>query len=185
MPIVHFSRWYQIFFRYSLLHLPKRISKVVFLKEHVFFRIHTRPFFKVFIFFLQELWMPGTFASFISFVASQIWSRPRKYSTASEPAKSSSFSCIKSSTQNFDRFIFINEHEAIGDTVRVSVTVFLEDEWGSWKPFLFGVVQCPWVRMNSSWCLELMCFSANKKLCSCNVFNHALYTRLSLFWTHL
>ena len=92
MPLVHFSRWYQIIFRYSLLHLPKRKTKVVFLKEHVFFLIHTRPFFKVLIFFLQELWMPGTFASFISFVASQIWGRPRKYSTASEPANSSSFS---------------------------------------------------------------------------------------------
>ena len=72
--------------------------------------------------------MPCTFALFISYVASHIWNRPRKYSTASEPAKSSSFSCIQSSTQNFDRFICINEHEAIGDTVRVSVTVFLEDE---------------------------------------------------------
>ena len=41
------------------------------------------------------------------------------------------------------------EHEAIGDTIRVSVTVFLEDECGGWKPFLFGYWD------NSSWCLKL------------------------------
>ena len=185
MPLVHFSKWYQIIFRYSLLHLPKRISKVVFLKEHVFFPIHTRPFFKVFIFFLQELWMPGTFASFISFVASQIWGRPRKYSTASEPANSSSFSYRAVYRTHVYRAVHrTHVYRAVHRTL-ITLLWTLSDRRhnqsfrncfpGRW---MWRLEALPiWllgqfiVVFETTW---TMCLSSNKTSYSCNVFNHIL-----------
>jgi len=106
--------------------------------------------------------MPGTFASFISFVASQIWGRPRKYSTASEPANSTSFSYRAVRRSNVYKAVHrthlyravhknhvhraVNrtliasyEHEANGDIVRVSWK--MNEEAGS--PSYMVLVQCP------------------------------------------